>query len=255
MKRNADIKLGTSGWHYAHWRDTFYPKEITGYKELSYFSERYNSVENNASFYRVSKESTYATWARMVPEDFTFCLKLNRFITHTHRLKLTDETRERTRYILSSTQVLGHTLGAFVIQLPASFKPEHERLDAFLSFIRGEIAPLRYPPDLAIEFRTSLWFTEDTYTLLKKHDVALVTAQSSRYPEDRQVTARVAYFRFHGPRELFASGYSDEELAELAQVVKAAAKRTKRVYVYFNNDINGHALQNAATLQTILALP
>lgn len=252
MKKSATLSIGTSGWHYPDWRETFYPKEVTGYKELGFYAQHYNSVENNASFYRVSKESTYCTWARMVPEGFKFCLKLNRIITHTHRLNLTEETIERTRYILTSTQVLGKKLGAFVIQLPASFKPNHERLDGFLAFMRSEIDVLLYPPDLAIEFRADAWFTEDTYELLRSRRVALVTAQSSRYPEHREITADIAYFRFHGPKELFASGYSDQELSEWAEVIRAAAKRCERVYVYFNNDINGHALRNANTLKNLL---
>ncbi len=252
MKKSAVLNIGTSGWHYAHWRDTFYPKEVVGYKELGFFSQHYNSVENNASFYRISKESTYQTWACMVPEGFAFSLKLNRFITHTHRLKVTDDTMERTRYILATTQVLREKLGAFVIQLPASFKPDHERLDAFLGFMRAEIELLEFPPDLAIEFRADPWFSKETYELLMRHNVALVTAQSSWYPEDRHVTSSIAYFRFHGPKELFASGYSDEELVAWAKVIRSAAKKTERVYVYFNNDINGHALRNANTLKELL---
>jgi uncharacterized protein YecE (DUF72 family) len=251
--KQGKIYVGTSGWHYNHWMGVFYPPEITGYNELRFYSERYDTVENNSSFYRVAQESTYKTWARMTPEHFKFSLKLNRFITHTHRLKLTPEVEERCTYILNSLQVLGDRLGAIVIQLPASFKPEHQRLDEFLTFFVREARLLAHPPDIAIEFRSQAWFTNDTYGLLKRHNVALVAAQSSRYPEARELTADFCYIRLHGPKELFASSYSTEELKDWTYFIRKAAKG-RRVYVYFNNDIHGHALSNSKELKQILKL-
>src|SRR3954465_6756593 len=116
----AKLYIGTSGWHYVHWMGIFYPPEVTGYNELRFHSQHFNTVENNSSFYRISKESTYKTWDRMTPEGFKFSLKLNKAITHIARLELTDEVREKTEYILTSTQVLKEKLGAIVIQLPPS---------------------------------------------------------------------------------------------------------------------------------------
>jgi uncharacterized protein YecE (DUF72 family) len=256
MKKTAQIYIGTSGWHYSHWNGIFYPKEVTGYNELRFFSQHFNTVENNSSFYRISKESTYKTWARMTPPDgFKFSLKLNKLITHVNRLELTEEVRERCEYILTSTQVLeGKKLGAIVIQLPASFKLDLPKLDKFLTFFTTHARALKYPPDIAIEFRNKIWFTKEVYVLLKKHNVALVSAQSSRYPGVTEITADIAYIRLHGPEKLFASEYSQKQLQEWTNFITKAAKKTKRVYVYFNNDFHGYALKNAKELYELLGI-
>ncbi|HEY0010464.1 MAG TPA: DUF72 domain-containing protein [Candidatus Paceibacterota bacterium] len=250
--RTKHLCIGTSGWHYNHWNGVFYPPEVKGYNELRFFSEHFSSVENNSSFYRISKESTYKTWDRMTPEGFTFSLKLNRFITHIHRLNLTEAVRERIDYILTTTQILGPKLGAIVVQLPPSFKQDLARVDTFLAHFTEAARSKAHPPDIAIEFRAKDWFNDDTFALLRKHNVALVAAQSSRYPEARELTADFSYLRLHGPKELFASPYSTSELKDWASFIRKAGKGGKRVYVYFNNDIGGHALRNAEELQGLL---
>jgi uncharacterized protein YecE (DUF72 family) len=252
MKKGAEFYIGTSGWHYTHWLGIFYPPEVKGYNELRFFSEHFTTVENNSSFYRISKESTYKTWDRMTPQAFKFSLKLNKLITHTHRLELTDEVMDKVRFILMTTQTLEEKLGAIVIQLPPSFKLDVERLETFLTFFTSEMRALTYAPDVAIEFRSAQWFTKEVYTLLKKYNVALVAAQSSRYPGARQVTADIGYVRLHGPEKLFASKYSTEQLEEWAAYLRTVAKKTKRIYIYFNNDFHGYALENAKELALLL---
>lgn len=244
--------IGTSGWHYDDWRGLFYPPEIKGYNELSYYATHFNAVENNASFYRIAGESTYKTWYRTTPDNFLFSLKLNRTITHFHKLALDDEVQERVRYILRTTQVLQEKLGAIVIQLPASFQYDLERLQIFLAFFTKEIAKQKYKLDVAIEFRNIHWFNDIVYALLKKHNVALVAGQSSRYPEIRHVTADFVYIRMHGPKELFASNYTSAQLEELAKYIKSISSQVKKIYVYFNNDFHGYAIENAKELRQLL---
>ncbi|MDB5259888.1 MAG: hypothetical protein JWN37_119 [Candidatus Nomurabacteria bacterium] len=252
MKKGPQILIGTSGWHYNHWLGLFYPESITGYNELTHFAKHFNTVENNSSFYRISKESTYKTWKSKTPEGFIFSLKLNKIITHINRLKLTDEVKERTIYILNSTQVLESKLGCIVIQLPASFKLDVKLLESYLKFLEKEIKKLKYPPDIAIEFRRKDWFIEKVFTLLRKYNAAIVAAQSSRYPDTREVTADFMYIRMHGPEKLFSSSYTDEQLKEWAKYIKKSSKRLKRAYVYFNNDFHGYAISNAKRLQELL---
>ena len=249
----ARIFIGTSGWHYNDWIGSFYPKGVTGYHELAYHARYFNTVENNSSFYRVAGGSTYKTWDRMTPDGYKFSIKLNKQITHFARLQVTDEVRERIQYILDTTQVLGEKLGALLIQLPASFKFDLDRLDTFLDFFTEEVRARPFPFDLAIEFRNKHWFTDEVCGLLRKYNVALVAADSSRYPGMREVTADVAYIRMHGPEKLFASSYSDDQLAELAQYIRSISADLQRVYVYFNNDFHGYAIKNAKTLQRLIA--
>jgi uncharacterized protein YecE (DUF72 family) len=248
----AKIYIGTSGWHYNDWIGRFYPREITGYNELRYHSEHFNTVENNSSFYRIASEPTYKTWNRMTPDGYKFSIKLNKFITHTHRLQLSDDVRERVSYILSTTQVLGDKLGAILIQLPASFKYDLPRVDEFLAYFTEEVRAKAHPFDIAIEFRNQHWFVDEVYDMLRAHNVALVAAQSSRWPGQRQLTADFAYIRMHGPGKLFASSYSKQELETWADYIQNISPKTKRIYVYFNNDFYGYAIKNAQTLMRLM---
>jgi uncharacterized protein YecE (DUF72 family) len=249
---STPIFIGTSGWHYNGWTGTFYPKDITGYHELTYHAQFFNTVENNSSFYRTASEPTYKTWDKMTPPGYKFSIKLNKQITHVSKLEVSDDVRELVNYILDSTQVLGKKIGALLIQLPASFTYDLERLDTFLDFFTKEVRSRPFAFDLAIEFRNRYWFVEEVYTCLRKYNVALVAANSSRYPGAREVTADIAYIRMHGPTKLFASSYSDEQLQELATYIKSILPDVERAYVYFNNDFHGYAIANAQTLQNFL---
>lgn len=248
----AQIYIGTSGWHYNDWIGTFYPPEVKGYDELTFHAKYFNTVENNSSFYRIASEGTYKTWVQKTPADYKFSIKLNKVITHTHKLELNDEVIEKVQYIIATTQALKEKIGAILIQLPASFRVDQAKLEAFLAFFTGEVRSTSHPFDITIEFRNKYWFTEETYTLLQKYNVALVAGQSLRWPGVRQVTADFAYIRMHGPAKLFASSYSRQQLAELETYIQSISPKVKRVYTYFNNDFHGYALKNARTLQRLL---
>ena len=247
----TQLYIGTSGWHYNHWLGSFYPADITGYNELKYHAQHFNSVENNSSFYRIAKESTYKTWSRMVPEDYRFSMKLNKHITHEARLDITEEVIEKIEFILSTTQILTSRLGALVIQLPPSFKYDLTKLKKFLSYFIPKVKSQTYPFDVAIEFRNKYWFNEEVYKVLRNFNVALVASQSSRYPLVREITADFTYIRMHGPEKLFASSYSTDQLKELSEYITSVKNQVKRTYVYFNNDFHGYALDNAKTLMKL----
>jgi uncharacterized protein YecE (DUF72 family) len=251
----ARLYIGTSGWHYDDWRNRFYPPEITGYNELRFYAAHFNTVENNSSFYRIAQESTYKTWFRMTPADWKFSIKLNKAITHIHRLAINEDVHEKVNTILTSTQVLQQKVGAIVIQLPPSFRVDLDKLTRFLAFFTEQVRAQVYPFDVAIEFRNQDWFTDETYALLRHYNVALVAAQSSRYPGERQVTGEFAYIRMHGPERLFASKYTLAQLEEWATYINTISAQVKRIYVYFNNDFYGYALENAKELIDLAGAP
>ncbi len=245
----VQLFIGTSGWHYSDWTGTFYPEGVSGYNELTYHARFFNTVENNSSFYRMAGEQTYKSWLKKTPDNYKFSIKLNKQITHGSKLILSDSVRTQVKYILDTTQVIGPKMGALLVQLPASFRYDLERLDIFLAFFTTEVRTRIHTFDLAIEFRNKYWFTNDTYALLRKYNVALVAADSSRYPGARELTADIAYIRMHGPTKLFASSYSDAQLQELAGYIRSIMATVERIYVYFNNDFHGYAIKNAQTLQ------
>jgi uncharacterized protein YecE (DUF72 family) len=234
--------------------EIFYPPEIQGYHELRFHSQHFNTVENNSSFYRIAKESTYKTWYRMTPDAYKFSLKLNRLITHNYRLEMREEVMQAVNTILTSTQILQNKLGAIVIQLPPSFRCDPGRLGEFGAYFKSRVQAQPYHFDVAIEFRHKSWFTEEVYSLLREQNIALVAGQSSRYPEVRHLTADIAYIRMHGPEQLFASKYSHEQLEEWATYIRDISLHLQKVYVYFNNDFHGYALENAKELAHLLAM-
>jgi uncharacterized protein YecE (DUF72 family) len=174
-------------------------------------------------------------------------VKASRYITHILRLKGASAAWKR---FLTNARVLRTKLGPVLFQLPPSFKADPQRLSRFLSIVKhsrgGRLRPV-------FEFRHPSWFSEETYAILRKANAALCIADSSRYPSGDAATADFAYYRFHGPGELFASKYSDRQLRAWAKRIRFHLDDGLEVFVFFNNDFNGYALENARTLRAILS--
>lgn len=245
-----EILIGTSGWNYKDWIGKFYPKGLKSYEDLKFFSRYYRTVENNSSFYHISKAVTFKKWYTSTPENFVFSMKLNRLFTHDNKLVLNDELIEKLKELLSNTQELKEKFGALLIQTPPSLRYDLTMLRSFLDTFTGLIKELKYQPDLAIEFRNKYWFTEELYELLREYKVAWTIGQSSRYPGARIITGEVMYIRFHGPTKLFASLYTNEEMEDWWKFIQSA-KGVKKVYIYFNNDFFGYAIDNSRYLQKL----
>jgi uncharacterized protein YecE (DUF72 family) len=242
------LHIGTSGWSYGEWDRVFYPEGVKStYDRLAFYAGHFHTVEVNYSFYHLPKPETYQKWAATVPDEFLFAVKASRFITHIQ--KLVGVKASWTRFI-TGARTLGDRLGPILLQFPPSLRADPIRLSRFLDLLRKDTdTPPVHP---VFEFRHPTWFTKEIYTILRKADAALCIAQSSRYPCVEGVTADLVYYRFHGPQELFASRYSDEDLRYWAGKMKALLKEGKTVYAYFNNTLNGYAVENARTLRALI---
>lgn len=239
------IFIGTSGWVYSHWEGIFYPKTLNSKDKLKYFSQHFKTTEVNYSFYHLPEPTTYQNWYSQTPGDFLFAVKTSRFITHIKRLK---GAREAWKTFIKNTLNLKEKLGPILFQFPPSFQavPENiKRLEAFLKFISNN--RLRF----AFEFRHKSWCLDKTYKILKKYNIAWVIADSPRYPKAEKVTADFVYLRLHGSKVLFSSKYSKKELKDLAQKIKKWLTQNLDVYIYFNNDAQGFAVENAKTLKSL----
>ncbi len=246
--------IGTSGWTYPSWRGVFYPENLPSRDCLAYYAREFSTTEVNYSFYHLPKPETYAKWAGQVPAGFLFSLKASRLITHTKRLA---GVAEPWRLFVERARGLGAHLGPILLQFPPSLRKDRTRLERFLDVVAKDAkkqASLR----LVFEFRHKSWFTEDVYRLLRRRGAALCIADSPRYPRKDVLTTDFAYLRFHGRTELFASKYSEAELREEARRVGGYLRKGMEVFVYFNNDAQGHAVANARTLRALInptALP
>jgi uncharacterized protein YecE (DUF72 family) len=247
----ARLLIGTSGWTYSSWKGVFYPSDLPSRDYLEFYSREFESTEVNYSFYHLPRPSTYKRWAEQVPEQFIFALKASRFITHVKRLV---DVKEAWTTFVQNAVVLASHFGPVLLQFPPSFRCDRRKFAAFLRSAQRP-APKSRPVRLVFEFRHESWFTKEIFSLLRQYNVALCIADSPRYPRRDVLTADFVYMRFHGRTDLFASKYTDAELAEEAKQIRRYLRDGLDVYVYFNNDALGHAVANARTLTHLVGEP
>jgi len=234
--------VGTSGWHYEHWRSIFYPEKLTRAKWLEFYAGHFNTVELNSSFYRLPSEAAFANWRNSSPADFTFAVKVSRFITHIRRLKNSEEAVET---FISRAKILGEKLGPLLYQLPPNMHRNDEVLESFLSGLPQGM-------ENVIEFRHQSWLEGEVLEILRKYNIGLCVFDMPSLSCPLMATADFAYIRFHGSSELYASCYSDEELADWSKRLADLATNLKKVYIYFNNDAEAFAVSNAKTIRSYL---
>ena len=238
-----EIRIGTSGWTYPHWVRLFYPVDWPKSRWLEYYIEHFDTVELNASFYRLPLFKTFENWKARTPDRFIWALKANKYITHIKRLKEPEEPLER---FYAAASGLKEKLGPILFQLPPSMRFETER---FKGFCRCLDSSQRH----ALEVRHPSWISDELFSLLEQYNIAFCIADTAgRYPYHEVVTADFVYVRLHGSTKLYASNYSEEELQMWARKIEGWGKDT---YLYFDNDFGGYAVRNAIRLKEILGAP
>jgi uncharacterized protein YecE (DUF72 family) len=243
----SKILIGTSGYVYSHWENgIFYPKGLPKSKKLEYYSQHFKTVELNNTFYRLPPEKVFESWYKRTPKDFTFAVKVSRFITHIKKLK---DCKEPWKIFLKRALVLKEKLGPFLFQLPPFLKKDSKKLKYFIKMLhKNSPRNLKF----AFEFRHENWCDEEIYQILKKKNCAWVIADSPSFPKRYQVTANFVYVRMHGSKILFSSDYTKKELEELATLIKKWKRKKLDIFVYFNNDAQGFAVKNAKELINLL---
>lgn len=250
-RKAANLYVGTSGWAYGTWGEIFYPKTVRStYERLTFYSKSFNAVEVNYSFYHLPKPETCTKWAETVPRGFLFAFKASRFITHIRRLEGVEDPWQK---FIANIRSTGERLGPILFQFPSSWHADPDRLARFLALVKRDRQTPRIRP--VFEFRHPSWFTTTTYDVLRKAGATLCIAHSSRYPCVEEVTADLIYYRFHGPKEFFASKYSRGQLESWATKMRCHLEAGKTVHAYFNNDWHGYAVENARTLREFLEGP
>ena len=242
------IRIGCSGWQYADWRERFYPKGLPQRRWLAHYAQTFDTVEVNATFYRLAKPDAVAGWIEQTPPDFLITVKGSRYLTHMKRLL--DREQGPQRFFDSIAPLAGSPkLGPVLWQLPPDFRRDDERLDAWLSAVR------RFPAARhAVEFRHASWFEPDVYGILHAHGAALVIGDDPRRLEwPDVVTAEWAFVRFHFGRRGRRGNYAEPELRDWAARVRDLSSHGD-VFAYFNNDWEAFAIRNAKRLKRLLDL-
>jgi uncharacterized protein YecE (DUF72 family) len=243
MNNQPQIYIGTSGWIYEHWRGLFYPADLPQKRWFDYYTTCFSAVEINATFYRTFKDQTYLNWREKAPPGFRYVLKAPRLITH--RKYLEDVEAEITRF-WQSASLLGERLGLILLQLAPATPYDPERL-------RKALRAFEDPGRVAVEFRRREWFNEEIYQLLREVGAVFCNADSPKTALNDWLTSETAYLRLHGRKRWYSYNYSPEELSQIAALVQEMIhKGAHAVYVFFNNDFEGYAPQNALTLMHLL---
>ena len=219
MSLPQEIHIGTSGWHYEHWRGPFYPVDLPLTASLKFYERHFTTVEVNSSFYHLPKQDTLNKWRDTTGSGFTFSVKASRYITHMKKLK---DGKETFPPFLRVIDLLGDKLGPILFQLPPRWHCNASRLNEFLEALPGT---LRY----AFEFRDPTWFKQE-------------------------LTANFSYVRLHGPGAAYQGQYDTGVLAGWARLLRSWARRGIEIFCYFDNDQSGYAVKDALRLKTILGI-
>jgi uncharacterized protein YecE (DUF72 family) len=221
----------------------FYPKGLRQKEELAYFAARFRTVELNNPFYRLPAPDAFARWRDATSADFLFAVKANRVITHLLRLR---DAAAPLALLLEHASALGTKLGPVLFQLPPTLQADLPALDRFLSLLP---AGRRW----VIEFRHPSWQTAAVYDRLGGAGIALCIPVGGRVQPDLVTTAPFVYVRMHAGQEP-EGAFSPKQLQGWAARVLALERAGKEVYVYFNNDRQGHAVHDGQRFLGLLGL-
>lgn len=242
------IFIGTSGYVYPHWRGRFYPEGIPQRAWLPFYAERFRTVELNNPFYRLPEARRFEAWREAAPWGFVFAVKASRYITHIKRLK---QVGAPLRTFHSRAKRLGGTLGPILFQLPGNFRVDIERLDALCAWLGRQ----RLIPGVraVLEVRHGSWLDPAVFQRLSAGNVALCLADWPELPVEGPLTADFVYLRRHGTGVRYGGSYPDSMLKADARRIRSWLGNGRDVYVYFNNDEDAFAVQNARRLADLVS--
>jgi uncharacterized protein YecE (DUF72 family) len=239
------VHIGCSGWSYRAWRGVLYPQQLPTSRWLERYAECFDTVEVNATFYRLPNRDAVANWVKQTPASFTFCVKASRYLTHVRRLADMASGVERFYERIEPLQEAGR-LGPLLWQLPANFRRDDQRLQAALDALPAGLH--------AFEFRDPSWFAPEVLAMLRAAGAALVIGDHPERPfRPHEATAPWMLVRFHYGHRGRDGNYSPTELDEWAARIDRW-RREHAVYAYFNNDWRGFAPRNALALRKRLEL-
>lgn len=239
--RHGSARVGCSGWSYRDWRGVVYPNDLPQRGWFGHYARLFDTVELNATFYRLPTATTVERWAADAPRGFVYAVKLGAF--GSHRMKLRDTSSWLPNH-LDRVERLGDHLGPTLVQLPRQWKRNAERLDEFLTAA---------PPRMrwTVELREPSWLHDDVFEVLRRHRAALCI--HDLLPDHPfEMTADWTYVRFHGPdalRQPYHGSYGAERLNRWGERLGQVLADGCDVYAYFNNDWHGRAVTDAIALR------
>lgn len=234
-----ELVIGTSGWQYRDWKERFYPKTLPQRAWLEYYAHHFPCVEVNNTFYRLPSKETLQRWAEATPQGFRFAVKASQYLTHSKRLLDPEQPVDR---LMEYCGELGSRLGPILLQLPPNMKVDTQRLDHALSCFPEDTA-------VAVEFRHNSWLTEGVQETMRKHGAATCLAdRNGQVSGPLWRTADWGYLRLHEGDGDPHPHYRPATLQQWAKRLEKVYKQSDRVFVFFNNDHLGAAVEDAGAM-------
>jgi uncharacterized protein YecE (DUF72 family) len=241
---SGNIHVGIGGWTFEPWRGAFYPDGLAHKRELHFASRAVNSIEINGTYYSSFKPESWRKWRDETPPGFVFAVKASRFCTN--RRVLADAGESVKRFAAQGLVELGDRLGPINWQFMATKKFDPADFEAFLKLLPRKVGKLELRH--ALEVRHESFMDERFYKLAKKHNAAIVFADSDEFPEIDEPTSDFTYARLMKSKDTTTTGYTPAALGKWAKRAATWARRGD-VFVYF---ISGAKVRNPAAAQALI---
>lgn len=241
----GEVRIGTSGWSYDHWRGHLYPPGTSSAKRLDVYTAEFDTVELNTSFYHWPRASAFRSWQARLPPGFRMTVKAPRGLTHAGaRL---DPARWTDR-LADGMAALAEHAGPLLLQLPPDVQRDDDHLASLLAAMPTGRA-------VAVELRHPTWVDDAVFSLIEAHGAAYCVLSGARMPCELRATSDLVYVRFHGPdpERLYVGGYDDAAISWWADRIGEWTASGHAVLCYFNNDGDGHAVHDARRLAARVA--
>ena len=249
---SAVVRLGTQGWAYTDWIGTFYPEGAKQEDYLPFYSEIFDTVELDTTFYHPPKGAIVRSWEKRVPASFRFAAKVPQRITHEARLSHMGEHLQEFARALGA---LGEKLGPLLVQMPAEFVRDPGTLGVLDRFLAATPSGVR----VAVEFRDRSWHVPATWDLLRRRGAAVAWTEWRDLPRVTEVTADFLYLRWLGDRREIAT-YDRVQVDRAAEFatwerdLERVLPDVREIYGYFNNHWAGHSPASANEMKRRLGL-
>lgn len=227
---------------YRGWKSSWYESRPAK-TWLAYMDEKLGSVEVDGTFYRQQSRETFEKWGSQVSLDFCFAIRGHRYVTHRKKLLDVSDSIQRVK---EPAEGLGAKLRAVLWQLPPFMRKNVDRLRSFGQEIRAWPGVWH-----VIEFRHDSWFDSEVERVMEEFGMVNCISDAGSFPKWEAVTAPAVYVRLHGKPNTYWDWYSDEELREWAQKVRAWCDQNYEVFAFFDNDAQGAAPWNACKLKEL----
>lgn len=234
--------IGCSGFHYKHWKGTFYPQDLPQTKWFNYYCQFFKTLELNVTFYRFPQLSFLQTWYAKSPDDFRFAVKAPRAITHYKKFNGT--TDMLSDFYTTVRDGLQEKLGCVLFQLPPNYHYSEEHLEKIIGSLDNSFLNV-------LEFRHESWWNETVYQRLGKKNITFCGMSHPSLPREIINNTPLFYHRMHGEGQLYASKYESIQLESFVKEIQSRAN-IDEAYIFFNNDIHTYAIYNASEMFKML---